>query len=113
MIFDKEEKVANYNIKNSSINEKSIDVENNQTKIENKIEQSFERKGKLAICKIINNLTGIGFFCIIPLHDIKIKILFTNNHILNEGSLSIGNEIKINYKYQKNKIYKTKNVFDK
>ena len=64
MIFDKEEKVANYKIKKQSINEKSIDIENNQTKIENKIAQSLERKGKLATCKIINKLTGIGFFCI-------------------------------------------------
>ncbi len=50
----------------------------------------------------------MDFFCIIPLHDIKIKVLFTNNHILNEDSLSIGNEIKINYKYQSKKIKLTK-----
>ena len=72
---------------------------------ENIIEESLKRKGKFATCKIITNKSnGIGFFCIIPLHNIKIKVLFTNNHILNEDLLSIGNEIKLSYKYQFKKI---------
>ena len=73
---------------------------------ENIIEESLKRKGKFATCKIITNKSnGIGFFCIIRLQ--KIKVLFTNNHILNEDLLSIGNEIKLSYKYQFKKIILT------
>ena len=60
--------------------------------------QLFE-KGKLATCKIITeNNNGTGFFCIIPIKNEKIKMLFTNNHILNNESIQIGKIIKCAYK---------------
>ena len=56
-------------------------------------------KGKLATCKIITeNANGSGFFCEIPFENKKIKMLFTNNHILNNESIQVGNIIRCAYK---------------
>ncbi len=61
-----------------------------------KIEKKLLKKAEKATCKInsITNTvtTGTGFFCKIPFNNNKniIKVLFTNNHILNEESLKIG-----------------------
>ena len=60
-------------------------------------------KGKKATCKIFakdekgNGITGTGFFCKIPYFNTTKIVLFTNNHILNEESIKLGNEIKIAY----------------
>ena len=60
-------------------------------------------KGKNATCKIFakdekgNGITGTGFFCKIPYFNTTKIVLFTNNHILNEESIKLGNEIKIAY----------------
>ena len=45
-----------------------------------------------------NGLHRTGFFCKIPYLKKKIKVLFTNYHILNYNSKKKGNTIKISYK---------------
>jgi len=72
--------------------------------IENNIEQQLLEKAKKAICKIISTINnkneiGTGFFCKIHYNNNKniIKVLFTNNHILNEESLKVGKIINIIY----------------
>ena len=83
-------------------------------KLDNQITQELIQKGKLATCIIkgINKnnspITGTGFFCKIPFNNKTIKVLFTNNHILNENSISIGNTIKIIYQNQIKEIKITK-----
>ena len=57
---------------------------------------------KKCVCKIKKgNQTGTGFFAKIP-YEFKFKIvLITNNHILNENDLKIGNVIKISINNEK------------
>ena len=65
-----------------------------------------------AICKIKYGTSdsGIGFFCEINDDDIPFKkALFTNNHILNEKSLDINNEIKFEYFKEEKSIIITQN----
>ena len=69
--------------------------------IEEEIKEKLLKKAEKATCKIIvNNEIGTGFFCKIPFNNNKniIKVLFTNNHVLNEESLKIGKIIHILYK---------------
>jgi hypothetical protein len=67
--------------------------------IDKKTEKELFEKGKLATCKIITeNANGSGFFCEIPFENKKIKMLFTNNHILNNESIQVGNIIRCAYK---------------
>ena len=67
--------------------------------IEKEIETQLLEKGKLATCKIITmNNIGSGFFCKIPIKDKTIKMLFTNNYILNKDSIQIGKIIRYVYK---------------
>ena len=59
------------------------------------------KKAEKATCKINSTeITGTGFFCKIPFNNNKniIKVLLTNNHVLNEESLKIGKIIHIIYK---------------
>ena len=54
-------------------------------------------KAKTNICKIKCNdgANGTGFFCNIPYeYNIILKVLMTNNHVLNKEDLSIGKKIK-------------------
>ena len=69
--------------------------------IEETIKKKLLEKAEKATCKIIvNNEIGTGFFCKIPFNNNKniIKVLFTNNHVLNKESLKIGKIINIIYK---------------
>ena len=67
--------------------------------ISKETERKLFEKGKLATCKIITeNGNGSGFFCIIPFKNEKIKMLFTNNHVLNNESIQFGNIIRCAYK---------------
>ena len=53
-------------------------------------------KKENAICKLITDSdSGTGFICQIKIKDKTIKLLFTNNHILNESKIKIGSNIKI------------------
>ena len=75
---------------------------------------------KSSMCKIKvknekgNNVIGTGFFCEINDKDIPFKkVLFTNNHILNEknkeNNIELSNEIEIEYLNKIKKINMKKN----
>ena len=51
---------------------------------------------KNSICKIENkNGNGTGFFCNIPYKNEKLKVLITNNHIINEDIIKENNKIQV------------------
>ena len=75
---------------------------------------------ELSMCKIKvknekgNNVIGTGFFCEINDKDIPFKkVLFTNNHILNEknkeNNIELSNEIEFEYLNKIKKIKMIKN----
>ena len=73
--------------------------------IDKETETKLFEKGKLATCKIITeNNNGSGYFCIIPIKNEKIKMLFTNNHVLNNESIKFGKIIEFQYKNENKKI---------
>ena len=49
------------------------------------------------ICKIYkdNGAIGTGFFCEIPFNNNLLKVLITNNHVLNENEIENNNIINI------------------
>ena len=53
-------------------------------------------KTKISICKVNCNEggNGTGFFCNIPDSWNTLKVLMTNNHVLNKDDISIGKKIK-------------------
>ena len=74
-----------------------------------KIKEFLLKKSKVATCKIISEengkpLHGIGFFCKIPLEGKIMKVLFTNNHILNKNSIKEGEIFKCRYKDELKKL---------
>ena len=60
------------------------------------------------ICKIYkkDNISGTGFFCKIPFQNKLLPVLITNNHILKEEDLKLGNiiELTINNNKEKREI---------
>ena len=64
--------------------------------LDKKIKEFLLKKSNAATCKIISEsengkpLHGTGFFCKIPLEGKIMKVLFTNNHILNKNSIKEG-----------------------
>ena len=51
---------------------------------------------KNCICQIENkNGKGTGFFCYIPYKNKKLKVMITNNHIIDEEILKINELIKV------------------
>ena len=59
-----------------------------------------------AICKILKgNKEGSGFFCKINIKGKEMKVLFTNNHVLNEKNIKQNSIIEIQ---QNNNIYQIK-----
>ena len=92
-------------------NEIEIDCGDN-LEIDKETETKLFEKGKLATCKIITQYCcGSGFFCVIPFKKKKIKMLFTNNHVLNNESIKVGNIIRCAYKENLKKIEITKERF--
>ena len=92
-------------------NELEIDCGDN-LEIDKETETKLFEKGKLATCKIITEKgNGSGFFCVIPFENEKIKMLFTNNHVLNNESIQVGNIIRCAYKENLKKIKITKERF--
>ena len=75
---------------NAYIEQSSNPISYEQTK---KILEQMEKN----ICKIkvdINNNTGAGFFCKIPVNNNKkMPVLITNNHIINETILQESNKV--------------------
>ena len=52
------------------------------------------KKKKDAICKLITG-SGTGFICQTKIKDKTMKLLFTNNHVLDESKIKIDSNIKI------------------
>ena len=68
---------------------------------------------KKCVCKInINGINGTGFFTKIPLYNESIKVLITNNHIINKDDIEKENNFTIKLKNKKEqkliKIYKNR-----
>ena len=64
-----------------------------------------------AICKILKgNEEGLGFFCKINIKGKEMKMLFTNNHVLNENNIKQNSIIEIQ---QNNKKYQIKITEDR
>ena len=83
-------------------------------------QESITRQMKNCICKIHNcRGNGTGFFCRIPYHNAHIKILITNNHVLNENDVmdnkiitfSMNNNIK-DIKIEKGRRKYTSEIYD-
>ena len=72
--------------------------------ISEQMKKILNEKGKKATCKILLKneegkiIYGSGFFCKILYFNKIIKVLFTNNHILDKDSIKKGNIIQIVYK---------------
>ena len=82
------------NIEEGLIEEQPIPVDIEGTKL---ILSQMEN----CICKIVkdNGHKGTGFFCLIPFPDNNnlLKVLITNNHILNENDIQDYKMIKLDY----------------
>ena len=63
------------------------------------------------ICKIYKNneVIGTGFLCKIPFNNYLLKVLITNNHILNENDIENNNIIDISI-YNKDKKEEIKEI---
>ena len=73
--------------------------------IEKEIEDILFQKGRNSTCKIITKESNAtGFFCKIPYYQKEIKVLFTNNHILNEEMIKIKKNIHFVYKLKRKMI---------
>ena len=94
----------------------SCDTTSKQTKQtrqvneDNAIVNAYQIKGIMfsniekCICKIIRKTkTGTGFFCEIP--EKNIKLLVTNNHVIDELYLEKGNKIAYMTSEKENEIY--------
>jgi len=65
---------------------------------------------KECICKIGNeNGNGTGFFCCIPYKNKKLKVMMTNNHIINEDIIKNNKSIEISFDNNDNNENKTIN----
>ncbi len=65
----------------------------------------YEKKAS-ATCKILSGNEGSGFFCEIKVNNKLMKVLFTNNHVIN----NLNSDIKIEHNREK-KIIKLNNRF--
>ena len=65
----------------------------------------YEKKVS-ATCKILSGNEGSGFFCEIKVNNKLMKVLFTNNHVIN----NLNSDIKIEHN-RKKKIIKLNNIF--
>jgi len=113
--FESNIKQENFDISNTKINE-VIPYAYGKPITKEEIEELYSYES--AICKIKHGISdsGIGFFCEINDDTIPFKkALFTNNHVLNEKSIDINKEIKLEYCKEEKKISITKNrkVFTK
>ena len=90
----------------------------NSYKIKNIVESKKQRpitframeryKKKIsATCKILSGNEGSGFFCEIKVNNRLMKVLFTNNHVIN----NLNSDIKIEHNKEKKIIKLSKNRF--
>jgi hypothetical protein len=86
----------------------NVDLElyNGETiELEKEIEEDLFKRGRNSTCKIITKESNAtGFFCKIPYYKKIINVLFTNNHILNEKMIEVGNKIHFVYKLKRKMI---------
>ena len=87
-------------------NEIDLELYTGETiEIEKEIEDILFQKGRNSTCKIITKESNAtGFFCKIPYYQKEIKVLFTNNHILNEEMIKIKKNIHFVYKLKRKMI---------
>lgn len=82
---------------NNSSYIREIDIENNVISIPTAALKTISDLSDKCICKIKSKVIGkaTGFFCAIPFPDKyqRLPVLITNNHVLEESDISLGNEI--------------------
>lgn len=70
------------------------------------------KKKLKTVCAIsIGNIKATGFFCKINIYAKTKNVLFTNNHVLDENLIQIGQKINILYNESNKEIEITKNRF--
>ena len=93
-------------MKNSYKIKNIIDESNNQRPITLRAMKRYEKKVN-ATCKILSGNKGSGFFCEIKVNNRLMKVLFTNNHVIN----NLNSDIKIEHNKEKKIIKLSKNRF--
>ena len=93
-------------MKNSYKIKNIVDESNNQRPITLRATKRYEKKVG-ATCKILSGNEGSGFFCEIKVNNRLMKVLFTNNHVINNLHL----DIIIEHNKEKKIIKLTKNRF--
>jgi len=93
-------------MKNSYKIKNIIDESNNQRPITLRAIERYKKKVN-ATCKILSGNEGSGFFCEIKVNNRLMKVLFTNNHVIN----NLNSDIKIEHNKEKKIIKLSKNRF--
>jgi hypothetical protein len=93
-------------MKNSYKIKNIIDETNNQRPITLRAMERYKKKVN-ATCKILSGNEGSGFFCEIKVNNRLMKVLFTNNHVIN----NLNSDIKIEHNKEKKIIKLSKNRF--
>ena len=93
-------------MKNSYKIKNIIDESNNQRPITFRAMKRYE-KTISATCKILSGNEGSGFFCEIKVSNRLMKVLFTNNHVIN----NLNSDIKIEHNKEKKIIKLSENRF--
>ena len=93
-------------MKNSYKIKNIIDESNNQRPITLRAMERYKKKVN-ATCKILSGNEGSGFFCEIKVNNRLMKVLFTNNHVIN----NLNSDIKIEHNKEKKIIKLSENRF--
>ena len=93
-------------MKNSYKIKNIIDESNNQRSITFRATKRYEKKIS-ATCKILSGNEGSGFFSEIKVNNRLMKVLFTNNHVIN----NLNSDIKIEHNKEKKIIKLSENRF--
>ena len=91
---------------NNSYNIKYIPESKGKRPITFRATKRYEKKIN-ATCKILSGNKGSGFFCEIKVNNRLMKVLFTNNHVLN----NLNSDIKIEHNKEKKIIKLSENRF--
>ena len=93
-------------MKNSYKIKNIIDESNNQRPITLRAIERYKKKVN-ATCKILSGNEGSGFFCEIKVNNRLMKVLFTNNHVIN----NLNSDINIEHNKEKKIIKISENRF--
>ena len=74
-----------------------------------KVERYSQKKN--AICQITIKNVGTGFFCLLNIDNQLLRVLFSNNHVLENDEIKIGSKIKILHEEKIKYIEITKDIF--